>query len=195
MRDQVDVYPLTPDRWGDLRDLFGPSGAYWNCWCMYWRFTNKEFTKASKENKIIALKSIVDQEIHTPGLLAYMNDKPVGWCGISPRNTFDRLVKSRVIKSVDDKPVWSIVCFFIHKDFRGLGVASGLIRGAIKYCNDIRIPAIESYPVDLDQEQIDPNLAYVGTVSMFEKAGFVEIGMTKAKCAGRYRKIMRYTFE
>jgi len=30
----IAIHPVTPERWADLEELFGPSGGYGGCWCM-----------------------------------------------------------------------------------------------------------------------------------------------------------------
>ncbi len=37
-----DVVPLTPERWPDLEDLFGPKGACYGCWCNHFRMPQKQ---------------------------------------------------------------------------------------------------------------------------------------------------------
>jgi hypothetical protein len=39
-----------------------------------------------------------------PGILAYEERKPVGWCAIEPREAFPRLARSRLFRPVDDRP-------------------------------------------------------------------------------------------
>lgn len=190
---KFEVYPATRERWNDLLTLFGPNGAYWNCWCTFWRYTNSEFEAADKESKIIALKSIVDSDDYIPGLLAYHEGNPIGWMAMSPRSSFRRLVKSRVIKPVDELPVWSIVCFFIHKDYRSQGVTRDLILGGIEYAKKNKIPALEAYPIDNKEKKVSSESGYVGLVSQFEKAKFVKVADTKSKGGGLPKIIMRYT--
>lgn len=190
---KIHCYPADNTRWVDLETLFGKSGAYWGCWCTYWLLSNKDFNNKTGSQKRAVLKNLVVENSLSPGLLAYIDNKPVGWCAISPRTKYTRLVKSRVIKPVDDKPVWSVVCFFIHKDYRNRGVATALLQEAVNYARENGAPAIEGYPIYLSssEEKINTDSAYVGTNSLFEKAGFYKIGNTKAKGAGKPRIIMR----
>lgn len=188
----ISVYPATSDRWEDLLQLFGPVGAYWNCWCLYWRYSAKEFESLKKDEKMVILQNFVNDENYIPGLLAYIDNQPVGWIGFSPRNTFVRLERSRVIKLIDDLPVWSLVCFFISKKSRGLGVSKELILGAINFMEQNSIPGIECYPVDAMGERLSTEASYVGTVEMFEKFGFKVVGQTKSKTENKSRVIMRY---
>ncbi|MHA2028666.1 MAG: GNAT family N-acetyltransferase [Candidatus Kariarchaeaceae archaeon] len=192
MNTEISVYPATSNRWNDLRKLFGPVGAYWNCWCLSLRFRSTIFNSMQKDDKITTLKSFVDDSEYIPGLLAYSESEPVGWIGFSERNKFERLTRSRVIKPVDDLDVWSLVCFFIHKKHRGKGVARQLIRGAKQFANEHNIAAVECYPVDTQGEKLSSEASYVGTVSMFKKEGFEIVGKTKSKTENKSRVIMRY---
>ena len=54
-----------------------------------------------------------------PGVLAYVDGVPAGWCAISPREGLRRLERSRVMAPVDDRPVWTVTCFFIGRGYRG----------------------------------------------------------------------------
>ncbi|MFW9996680.1 MAG: GNAT family N-acetyltransferase [Candidatus Odinarchaeota archaeon] len=191
----INCYPATPDRWNDLTKLFGNSGAQWGWWCMYWVMTNKQFNQVSAQTRKNALQALFEDESQIPGILAYIDGNPVGWCALSPRENYKRLVKSRVIKPVDDKAVWSLVCFFVHKNYRKLGVANSLLQAAMKLAKEQGAPALEAYPIDLKQsEKVEESSAYVGTVPMFKKAGFKKVANTKAKGAGKPRIIMRYDF-
>ena len=65
-----------------------------------------------------ALKALVGDG-HVPGLVGYEDDIPVGWVSLSPREDYAKLRRSPAMKPVDDKRVWSIVCFFVDKGARG----------------------------------------------------------------------------
>ncbi|HEY5579180.1 MAG TPA: GNAT family N-acetyltransferase, partial [Acidimicrobiia bacterium] len=108
----MDIHPVTPERWADLELLFGPRGAVGGCWCMWNRQTSREYEAGKGESNRAALRSIVESG-RVPGLLAYEGETPVGWVSLGPRAEFGRLQRSPVTKPVDDRPVWSIVCFFI----------------------------------------------------------------------------------
>ncbi|MEJ2053574.1 MAG: hypothetical protein P8X42_06605, partial [Calditrichaceae bacterium] len=113
--DDLIVKPLVSSNWPDFEELFGPRGAYGGCWCMWWRLSRKEFEAGQGQKNHDAMKHLVDVGKIT-GLLAYKDDKPCGWCSVAPRNEFSSLERSRVLKRVDDEPVWSLVCFFIEKN-------------------------------------------------------------------------------
>ena len=190
----IKVLPVTSDRWADLEDLFGPKGAYWGCWCMYWRLTNKEFNGSVAADHRIKLKIIVEEN-KIPGLLAYSDDEPVGWMSISPKESYARLVKSRVIPKVDDQKVLSIVCFFIKKDFHGQGITKKLIEAADDFAESQGYQIIEAYPVKTDGTQISPEGAYVGIFDVFANLGYHFVSGTNSKSAKLPRVIVRKEIE
>jgi hypothetical protein len=117
---------VTPDRWDDLVALFGENGAYANCWCMWWRKSGAEFSRGVRNRGAgnrRAMNRLV-QDGRVPGLLAYREGRPVGWVSVAPREEFGRIQRSPTLKPVDDKPVWSIVCFFMHRGEREKGVGT-----------------------------------------------------------------------
>ena len=98
---------------------------------MYWRLTRREFTKSQGEGNRRAMKAIVESG-EVPGVLAYLDGEPVGWCSVAPRERFGSLERSPVLKRLDDKPVWSIVCLFVARGQRTKGITSTLISGAVE---------------------------------------------------------------
>jgi GNAT superfamily N-acetyltransferase len=141
-------HPLTPDRWVDFEALalFGPRGAIRGCWCMWWRIKRKEFEANKDAGNKAAMKAIVHSG-HVPGLLAYDGRLPVGWVSVAPRADFPVLGRSPILKPVDDKPVWSIVCFFIHRDYKGQGLSHRLLDAAVRHASAHGATIIEGYPI------------------------------------------------
>jgi GNAT superfamily N-acetyltransferase len=187
----VDIHPVTRDRWDDLKDLFGRSGADAGCWCMYYRMTASEFSRSTNEKNRRALLKRINQE-RVPGLIGYSDGEPVGYVAISPREDFPRLQRSRTLSPVDDRPVWSIVCFFIRRGHRGRGLAHELLRAAIEHAASRGAEWVEGYPKDVSERAAGAAAAYPGVPSLFEKAGFVEVGRRTPSGGNRARPIMRY---
>lgn len=181
-----DFHALTSERWADLEMLFGERGACGGCWCMYWRLGREEFRQKRGELNRKALKSLVDSGL-VPGILAYTNGQPVGWVSVAPRETLSRLDSSRALKRVDDKPVWSVVCFFVAKPFRRRGLSVKLLEAAVDYVKEKGGKIIEGYPVDPQKDWPAP-FVYTGATSAFQRAGFKEV-IRRSKA----RPIMRYT--
>lgn len=168
------VHPLTPDRWPDLVRLFGPRGATGGCWCMWWRETRSEYERKQGAGNRRALKRIVDSG-EVPGLLAYAGDRPVGWCALAPRERYPRLERSRVLARVDERLVWSVVCFFVDREFRGAGVSAALLEAATAYARSRGARILEGYPVEPSGGRMPDVFAWTGAASAFRKAGFAEV--------------------
>jgi GNAT superfamily N-acetyltransferase len=171
MTEALVFHPLTPDRWPDFERLFGPNGAYSGCWCMFWRQTGPEWHGCSGADRKRTFKAVCTKGDRPPGIIAYRSDQPVGWVAIAPRAEYDRLAKARVLVPLDDKPVWSITCFFIHRTARRQGLMEKLIGAATDFARDQGASIVEAYPRPATGKVHSATL-YVGTVSCFERAGF-----------------------
>ena len=169
-----DFHPLTPDRWRDFETLFGPKGACGGCWCMWWRLTRSEFERQKGEDNRQAMKAIVESG-EVPGILAYAEGKPVGWCSVAPREVFGALQRSRILKRVDDQLVWSVVCFFIAKGYRRKGLTVALLQAAVEYAAACGAKIVEGYPVEPKKADAPAVFMYTGIASAFRKARFVEV--------------------
>jgi GNAT superfamily N-acetyltransferase len=181
-------HPVTPDRWTDLESLFGPRGACGGCWCMYWRLTHSEFNQFKGDSNRRFLKSIVDSG-EVPGLLAYQAGVPVGWVSVEPRPAFSALERSRILKPVDEQPVWSVVCFFVARGSRRKGVTVALLKAAVEYARQQGAEIVEGYPVEPKDAKVPDPFVYTGLASAFRQAGFKEV----LRRSGT-RPIMRYVF-
>jgi GNAT superfamily N-acetyltransferase len=170
------VYPLTPDRWDDLASLFDRPGDAKGCWCMFYRVRSRDFERLWGEGARAAFKEVVEQG-PPPGLLAYRDGTPVGWCAVAPREAFPRILHSPVVRPVDDRPAcWSVVCFYVRKDERRGGVAAALLEEAVRFAAASGAEAVEGYPKDTEGARRHANEMFVGSVSMFRAAGFEEVG-------------------
>lgn len=195
----MDAVPITVttagvDRWDEIQDLF----AHTPCWCQYWRLSAGDYGLRSSDQTPAQRHAEHRQALHDqlgrtppPGVVAYLDGRLVGWCGFGPRATMERLVRSRTIPAVDDRPVWAIVCFLVRPGYRRRGLARALLRGAIECARSYGAPALEAYPVDPAEERIDTAFAYVGTLAMFEQAGFQRVVLTAARSAGLPRWLVR----
>jgi GNAT superfamily N-acetyltransferase len=176
---KIEVHPLTKRRWQDLVELFGrPGGSIVRgCWCMYYRRSGGGGGVGPGETNQRALKALVDAG-YVPGLIGYEDGSPVGWVSLSPREDYAKLRRSPVMKPVDDKPVWSIVCFFVDRNARGKGVSEALLKGAIDYARSQGAGLLEAYPVDKD-EPSHPDFMFFGAKRMYDRAGFKEVARRK----------------
>jgi GNAT superfamily N-acetyltransferase len=185
--EHFTIEPLTKNNWNKFVRLFGEKGACGNCWCMYYRLSNADFKEGKYEdgNKR-AIREIV-REGKPAGLLGLVEGAAIAWCAFAPREDFIRLEKSRVHKRIDKKPVWSIPCFFIARNFRRSGVSEQLLKGAIRYARDSGIKILEAYPAIPTQEPLPDSFAWIGLYKSFERAGFEIVDRTS-----RNRPMVRY---
>lgn len=182
-RGKIQVRPLTPERWPDLEAVFNAKGCSVarRCWCMYYRRSGSRGTTPgwsmdARANRA-ALKQLVGAG-RPPGLIGYRGKTPVGWVSLGPREDYARLERSPVMKAVDDRPVWSVICFVVPSEYRGQGVARALLDGAIVYAKKQGATLIEAYPVDRAARSGDEAM-WFGARSMYDRAGFHEVARRK----------------
>jgi GNAT superfamily N-acetyltransferase len=180
---KLEVHPLTADRWTDLVELFNCRGGSMvrGCWCMYYRKSGATVPSGGdrerrKRNKA-ALRALVSEGT-VPGLLGYQGGRPVGWISLGPREDYAKLQRSPVMKPVDDRPVWSIVCFFTDPRARGQGVSEAMLKAATQYARKHGARLLESYPVDSEGRR-QPDSMWFGSKAMFDRAGFKEVARRK----------------
>jgi len=167
--------PLTPGRWDDFAALFGPRGAVGGCWCMWWRVKKRsDWDRVKGAANKRAFKGIVQRGAE-PGVLGYHEGRAVGWCAVAPREDYPPLERSRVAARVDDKPVWSVTCLFIHKDYRRQGLSVALLKAAAEFVRDRGGTLIEGYPVIPKKDDMPGVFAFTGLYPAFVRAGFKEV--------------------
>jgi len=173
MTIELSFQPLKRNLWTDLEELFGHNGACAGCWCMFWKLRGKDYEEARHYETRQMHKAIVDSGTPT-GLLAYSDGEVVGWVAVEPRSAYEKLAHSRVLKPVDDEPVWSVTCFFVAKKFRRKGITVSLLKAAVEHVKQMGGRIVEGYPVETEKDMPAPFI-YTGTASAFHQAGFKEV--------------------
>nr|WP_187361055.1 GNAT family N-acetyltransferase [Phytoactinopolyspora mesophila] len=159
------------------------------CWCLSHRLdskTNRELVGPARGEYV---RELCSREI-APGVLAYEDDEVVGWAAVAPRSELP-FARSRKIPHVDQLPVWSVWCIRVRPGHRGKGVSHALLQGAVAFARSHGAPAIEGYPVDNEGKKVDTTMAYVGTRTLFERAGFIKAADTDSVSGGFPRVLMR----
>lgn len=185
-----EVRPLSGETWDALAELFREGGDPRSCWCQFQRIRSKDFNAL----KVPQLRERLHDQATSnqpPGLVAFDGHRAVGWVSLGPRADFERIVRSRVIPTIDDRPVWSIVCFAVSSSARGQGVARALLDAAIEHARARGADALEAYPVAIDDiEPVHPDAAFTGTLPMFERAGFHVVADRASAPSSRHRRVV-----
>ncbi len=171
----LQVHPATPERWDDLAQLAGPQGFHTGCWCLWWRTPNAELGQHVPGQAEAALRRLVDEGTQ-PGLLAYLDNEPVGWVALGPREVYRRLARTQKLQPVDDAPVWSVTCLFVAKAHRGSNVSETLLEAATHHATGAGATQLEAYPIDTAiTGRLAAGRLSSGPLSLFLSVGFVEV--------------------
>jgi len=183
----IETRPATD--FEDVKTMVGPKRPDANvCWCLTYRLPSKENRELVGPARGERVRQLIAEG--PPGVLAYEGDEVVGWAAVAPRRetTFAR---NRKIPHVDDLDVWSVWCIRVRPGHRKQGISHHLLRGAVEFARSRGAPAIEGYPVDNRGEKVDITMAYVGTRTLFERAGFTKAADTTSISGGFPRVLMR----
>jgi GNAT superfamily N-acetyltransferase len=156
----ITFKPVEKTNWVDFEAFFESRLSY--CWCMAWRMTREELKHNTASDRKEFIKARIFSGVPV-GLLGYLDDRPVCWCSVAPRETYQRLGGAESLKNV-----WSIACFYIQKEYRNKGFISLMIENAKIYAKDHGAEYLEAYPVDTDS----PSYRFMGFVTTFQKMGF-----------------------
>ena len=186
----LTIVPLTPHRLNDLATLFDQGGDPKWCWCAWYRVPNRNWSNATPADNRALLAELASGA-PAPGLVAYRGDEVVGWVSLGPRADYERLARSTILAPLDDRPVWSIVCFVVGRRERGQGIAGALLDSAIGHARTNGATTLEAYPVDTGGGRLPSANIYKGTLSMFERAGFTVVALRQATATSAPRPIVR----
>ena len=175
---KIETKELRPELWPQIEKLFGANGACGGCWCMSWRQEKGEDWDKIKGAiaKSRFKKLVTTGKAH--GVLAFVDGKPVGWCSFDRRRDYSKLDRAPSLKCSDADVVWSAPCFFVHKDFRGQGVGTALLKHALRAMRKLGAKTAEGYPVKPYGygKKIPHAFAWTGTQQMFKENGFKVVG-------------------
>ncbi len=164
--------------WEDVSRVFGTRGDPAGCWCQYFKLPGKEWSNATPAACAGMLREQVQASAPGPGVVAYLDGEPVGWCAVEPKSAYPRLRRAKVVvqgsrQDADDASVWAVTCFVVRVGYRRRGVAGALLRGAVERARSEGARVIEGYPVDVTRRPGAPSAElYHGTRTLFEVAGF-----------------------
>jgi GNAT superfamily N-acetyltransferase len=189
----VQIVPATADRWPELGRAFGPRESDpGSCWCQRFRRHDEPDNRAALQREITRADTPV-------GLLAVAEGRVVGWTRVVPRSTLPGVTGNRALARIldDDPDAWWVSCFVVRRECRGIGIGSALLRGAFDWAVEHGASLLDGHPVDTAalRGPAAPSAVFTGTLEMFARAGFSEVGRTypsrpvmrRAPAAGRSR--------
>lgn len=181
--------PATPSRWPHVELLFGERGACAGCWCMFWRRPPAQWEAGKGAGNKRAFKRLITGGAR-PGVVGYLGGEPVAWCAVAPRARYSALERSRVLRPVDDQPVWSVSCLFVDRPHRRQGISVRMLKAAVEFAKKQGARIVEGYPYAPSSVQAADAFLWNGTPSAFTRAGFKEV-VRRSKT----RPIMRYVIK
>ena len=194
------IVPANEASWDDLQTVFGPRGEAHRCQCQWFKTRAAEWRALSPEERAERLRSQTEcgypDAGTTTGLIAYLDDEPVGWCAIEPRTEYPRLLTSRIPwsgreESKTDESVWVVSCFLTRTGYRRQGVSTALAAAAVDFARERGARALEGYPIAVQPgQEFSWGELYVGSRSMFTEAGFRQVSRPTER-----RVVMRIDFD
>ncbi len=176
MSDPVQVRPVGADNVDDLAVLFEADRNTRHCWCTSFCISGRQFAAGwfggGNRRRFAELAAASRFPM---GVLALLDDVPVGWCACGPRSRFTAAIKgrSRLLRTrprEDDDLVWLIACLFVDARHRRRGITHALIAAAVAVARREGALAVEAWPVASSA----PRAAdlYLGREQAFRAQGF-----------------------
>lgn len=173
MVDEVVIRSVDAGSWDDIRTVFGTVGDPSGCWCQWFKLPRSAWDGGTRDDRAELLRAQITAG--SPGVLAVLDDEPVGWAAVEPYAAYPALSRSPITRRRDDDPAdpWAITCFVVRTAYRRRGIARELLAGAVAHARDRGATVIEGYPVDPEQRPaLSAAERYHGTVALFRDAGF-----------------------
>ena len=167
--------------WEDIEKVFGAPDPH-GCQCQRLKLGRFEWMPEPQEVRAAHLREQTSAP-ETSGLIAYLEQEPVGWCAVEPRTAYPLLLTNRSpvpwqgrTEDRDDNTVWALTCFVVRPGFRRQGVSAALVVAAVEHARSRGARALEGYPmITHPGKEITWGELYVGSRSIFVEAGFSEV--------------------
>ena len=141
----------------------------------------KEYHAAGSDGNRASFCRLLAASEHPLGLIAYLDDRPVGWCAVGPRSRYLRAIRTPTYKGRDpdeDDDVWLLPCLFLRKEARGAGLGGRLVRAAVRLARERRAVAVEAFPYAGPKRR--SRETQVGFEAVLSRGGFAVIGRPSA---------------
>ena len=166
------VKPLDANTWSDFARLVEKHNGVWGgCWCMAFHEEGVGRGRTAAQNRIDKKCRVREGRAHAA--LVYDGEAAVGWCQFGPTDELPRIKHKRAYQTgLGELPDWRITCFFVDRGYRGQGVSSVALAGALEEIARLGGGTVESYPEDTEGRSVSKSFLYNGTVALFERHGF-----------------------
>lgn len=181
--EELRIAPANLAESEDLDAIFGTRGPAARCQCQRYRLAPGEaFAKQPVEERrrrLLEQAGCADLEASSSGLVAWLEQEPVGWCAVGPRSDLIGLVRTFTVPWKDrhedrtDPSVWAMTCVLVRTGYRRRGIAAALVRASVAHARAAGAHRLEGYPItttDVIGEEL-----HVGTVHTFAEAGFARV--------------------
>lgn len=196
---ELRIVPANEASCEDLNAIFGLRGYPARCRCQRFRTTGDEWwhNPIPEEERIFRLRQQTDcgypESDATSGLVAYLEDEPVGWCAVDRRSEYIRLGQTPWKgRSEDefDEDVWAVTCFVVRAGYRGQGLTYSLAAATVPFARDRGACALEAYPMVVGEEKnVTWGELHVGKREVLAAAGFEQVSHPSKR-----RVVMRIDF-
>jgi GNAT superfamily N-acetyltransferase len=162
--------PLDATTWPDFARLVEANNGVWGgCWCMWYHC--KDRGESPDEKREIKERLVREGRAHAS--LVFDGDNCVGWCQFGSPEELPHIHNERAYLAVNPTlPDWRITCFFSGKGYRGKGIASAALKGAVAQIKKLGGGRVEGYPEDTEGRKASPAFLFNGSLSTFERHGF-----------------------
>lgn len=191
----IAVVPADRAAWEDLEAVLGAVKCHGDkCYCQRFTIPNRQWRAVSDAERADMLRDQVEAN-PSGGLVAYLDEEPVGWCSVRPRTTYPNLLTSRVPwpgrnEDKTDDSVWVVACLITRPGYRRRGISGVLAKAAVDYARDHGARALEAYAMTVPPGRDIPwGELHVGSVGTYADAGFVEVSRPSKR-----RVVMRVDF-
>ncbi len=164
--------PLDEATWPDFAQLVERHNGVWGgCWCMGFHSEGVGRHKTPGQNR--SEKECRVREGRAHAALVYDAATCVGWCQFGPPDELPRIKHKRAyLEGLTDLPDWRITCFFVDRAYRGRGVASCALGGALEEIGRLGGGTVESFPERVEDRKVSSSFLHNATVALFEQHGF-----------------------
>lgn len=177
MIEDLVIKPLSPDMasmfTNYLSEIDFSHAEHWQfCYCQYYHVhcTSEVWRKrTSEQNKALAEKNIESGLMQ--GLVALDGDQMVGWLNVNDVNRYALLQDDAELHQFNGRSAM-VVCFVIHPDYRGKGLASRMLKTAVEESRQQGFDRLIGRPFIWSAH---PERQYHGVPKMYEDLGFKEI--------------------